>query len=118
MNVVRDLLDMPIVDADGRPIGRVDGVIAEYVAGRPLRLEAIELSGATLARRLSPRLVGFARALAGRLSPRRGRPCRFPLRSVRLARRRVELAKGTETGMALAWERWLRHAVVDRIPGG
>ena len=76
------------------------------------------LSGATLARRLSPRLVGFARALAGRLSPRRGRPCRFPLRSVRLARRRVELAKGTETGMALAWERWLRHALVDRIPGG
>lgn len=118
MNVVRDLLDMPIVDADGRAIGRVDGVIAVYAADRPLRLEAIELSGATLARRVSPRLVGLARALAGRLSPRRGRACRFPLRGVRLARRRVELVKGTETGMALAWERWLRRAVVDRIPGG
>ena len=118
MNIVRDLLDMPITDADGQPVGRVDGIIATYVAGRPLRLEAIELGGATLARRVHPRLARLARALSARLSPRHGRPCRFALEHVRVARRRVQLAKDTTAGSALGWERWLRRAVIERIPGG
>ncbi len=118
MKVVRDLLDMPITDAAGQPVGRVDGVVAVHVAGRPLRLEAIELGGATLARRLHPRLARLARALSARLSPRRGRPCRFALEHVRVARRRVRLTNDTPAGAALGWERWLRRAVVERIPGG
>ena len=39
MDVRRDLPDMPLVGGPAdEPMGRVDGVIASYTEGRPLRL--------------------------------------------------------------------------------
>ena len=48
MDIRRDLLDMPLIGADGEPMGRVDGVIASYTEGRPLRLAWVEIGGAKL----------------------------------------------------------------------
>ena len=50
MDVIRDVLDKPLADPENLPLGRVDGIVAIHVDGRPLRLEAIEigtLNGAT-----------------------------------------------------------------------
>jgi hypothetical protein len=117
MDIRRDLLDMPLIGADGEPMGRVDGVIASSVEGRPLRLVALELGAATLARRIHPRLAPWTRALARRFSPSRGRVCRIPLAAVRTFGKRLRLKHDQAAWPAQAWERWLRHRVVERIPG-
>ncbi|HEY7205186.1 MAG TPA: hypothetical protein VIA61_12855 [Methylomirabilota bacterium] len=117
MYVRRDLLDMPLVGADDEPMGRVDGVIASYVAGRRLRLVCVELGAATLARRIHPRAERWTRAVARRLSPSRGRACRIPLSAIRTFGKRLRLKDDQSAWSALAWERWLRHKVVGRIPG-
>lgn len=118
MDTVRDLLDMPVADARGNPVGRVDGIVAVHAEGRPLRLEAIELGGSTLARRIHPRLGRWIRALAARVSPTRGRVCRFSFGEIRIGRDGVRLKSGQAPGSALAWERWLRRSIIERIPGG
>jgi hypothetical protein len=117
MDIRRDLLDMPLIGADGEPMGRVDGVIASYTEGRPLRLAWVEIGGPTLARRIHPRLERWTRALARRFSPSRGRVCRIPLSAIRTFGKRLKLRDDKAAWPAQVWERWLRHKVVERIPG-
>lgn len=118
MDVRRDLLDMPLVGGEeDEPMGRVDGVIASYAEGRPLRLVYVELGGSTLAGRIHPRLERWIRVLARRFSPSRGRVCRVPLSTIRTFGKRLRLGDEQTVWPALAWERWLRHKVVERIPG-
>jgi hypothetical protein len=117
MDLVREVLDMPLVDADGRPIGRVDGIVASVSGGGPLRLEAVEMGATTLARRLHPRLARWARALARRASPGRGRVVRIPFAHIEISGQRLRVTQPLEWP-ALAWEHWLRRNVIERIPGG
>ncbi len=117
MDVVRDLLDMPLVDADGRPIGRVDGIVASVADGGQLHLEVVEIGATILARRLSPRLARWTRALARRASPVRGGVVRIPFRHLEISGRRLRVTHRLEWP-ALGWEHWLRRRVIERIPGG
>jgi len=117
MDVIRDILDKPLADASGLPVGRVDGIIAVDEPGRPLRLEAVEIGGATLARRVHPRLASWATAVARRFSPSRGRLHRIAMRKIQRIDRGLRLRDPKAAAPALGWERWIRRTIIERIPG-
>jgi hypothetical protein len=117
VNLVRDVLDNPILDARNERMGRVDGILAEVREGQPPRLVSIEVSGIALARRFHPKLGRWAVRLARRFSPTRGRPCRIPWSRIREIDRAIHVDAIGDTTTALAWERWLRRRVIGRIPG-
>ena len=54
MNVVRDVLDKPVFDRDGRPMGRVDGLTVAIEDGEPPRLVSVLVGPVALADRLTP----------------------------------------------------------------
>ena len=119
MDLVRDLLDMRLVDRHQRSIGRVDGVRLELRPGAPPRVAAIDVGLITAARRVHPRLGRRIHAFARRWSP-------VPLRSVRLSLRLlrdvgvdIELdVDASSDRRLLRLEKWLRRHVIARIPGG
>jgi hypothetical protein len=117
MRLVRDVLDMQIVDAEEAPLGRVDAIVAQWQPDAPPRVLWLEVSGPALARRLHPALGRWARRLARRLSPTRGRAWRIPWSDVGRIDMSVHLRRGARTARARPWERWLREHVVRRIPG-
>lgn len=117
MDIICDLLDMPLIDSRGEPVGRVDGVIAHYAAGQPLRVVAIEVSASTLARRIHPRLAQWMRALSRRFGPSRGCPCRIPLSQIDVLQKHVRVKNRRASALILVWERLIRDKIVRRIPG-
>jgi sporulation protein YlmC with PRC-barrel domain len=52
MDLVRDLLDQPVVDRNGRPMGRVDGIVLDLRADAPPRVVSIAIGPAVLGERL------------------------------------------------------------------
>jgi hypothetical protein len=117
VDLVRDLLDKKLLDRRDRPAGRVDGILAEWRPGEPLRLTHLEAGGVTLARRLSPRLGRWVRRLARRISPARGRAWRIPLSRVKEIGLAVRVSADARRTPVMAWERWLRRKVMSHIPG-
>ena len=61
MDVVRDVLDKPVFDRDGRPMGRVDGLTITIGDGEPPQLASILIGPIALADRIAP---AFARWMA------------------------------------------------------
>jgi sporulation protein YlmC with PRC-barrel domain len=110
------VLDNQLVDREGRPLGKVDGITAELREGAPPRLVHIETGVTTVARRLHPRLGRWARGLGRRWGVRRGRPFRIEWSKVKDVGINVEVDLRAEETEALAWEKWLRKNVVGRIP--
>jgi hypothetical protein len=49
VRLIHDVLDTQVVDARGRPTGKVDGIILELCEERPPRVIVIEIGGLTLA---------------------------------------------------------------------
>jgi len=119
MELVRDLLDAQLVDADERLLGRVDGVLLEVRADRPPRVLAVEVGMLTLVRRINPRLARWLRAAAIRWLPVSWRPVRIPLTAFRDVGIDIEIDVDEGTKMRLLrLERWLSRHVVQRLPGG
>jgi hypothetical protein len=58
VDLVRDVLDKQVFGPEDRPLGRVDGIVAELGEDGSPRLVAIELGGTTLAARLHELLLG------------------------------------------------------------
>src|SRR5256885_13988351 len=79
--LVRDVLDKQLVDRDGVPCGKVDGIVLELTGGGPPRVAALECGPTILARRIGQ---GPARLVAwlARIGPRRGEPYRIPWRRI------------------------------------
>jgi sporulation protein YlmC with PRC-barrel domain len=117
VDVIRDVLDKPLLDANGHPVGRVDGIVASWRPGEMPRLAYLEVSGTTLARRVHPRLGLVAGRLARRLSPGGGQAWRIPWSAVRSVATAIHLSVDGKASPALAWERWLADRVIGRIPG-
>ena len=69
MDLIRDVLDLPILDPDGVPLGRVDGIVAELDPDGRLRVRALEISGEARARRLHPVIGRWAERLLRRVRP-------------------------------------------------
>jgi hypothetical protein len=54
MDLVRDVLDKPVVDRHGREMGRVDGIVLERREGAPPTVVGLEIGPAVLGHRLHP----------------------------------------------------------------
>jgi hypothetical protein len=118
MDLVRDLLDVQLVDPSERMLGRVDGVLLELRPGRPPRVVAVEVGAATLARRIHPRVARWLRAFAVRWLPVRVGRVRLPPTLFRDVGVDIEVDVDDDTKRRLLRvENWLRH-IVHRLPGG
>jgi hypothetical protein len=115
--VVRDLLDKQLVDRDGEPFGRVDGIVMTYSADAPPRITHLELGAQTLARRL-PRPFRPALAwLARRLTPRGDTPVRIEASRILQLGRKIKIDIDGTRSAARETERWIRDHIIARIPG-
>ena len=68
LELVRDVLDTQIVDADETKMGRADGIVLAIDGDGPPRVDHLELGFAVLARRLHPRLEQWLQNLRERWS--------------------------------------------------
>ena len=117
--VIRDVLDMQIIDRDSERLGRVDGVVGELREGQPPRVVALELGFVPLARRLSLRLERWTERLHTRWSVRRSARYHIPWDKVtHVTMDHIQVELRAEESVAHDWERWLRRNVIGRLPGG
>ena len=115
--VVRDLLDKQLVDREGEPLGRVDGIIMAYGAACSASHHTLR-AGRADARTATAEAVSDAlAALARRLTPRGSEPYRIEVgRIVHLGRTIKIDIHGTRSA-ARETERWIRDHMIARIPG-
>jgi hypothetical protein len=113
----RDVLDKQLVDRRRRLMGKADGIVLELRDGAPPRVLAIEQGGATMGRRVGPRMERWLRALAQAFGITDGEPRRYPFTTIMDIDRDVRLDLDAEECGAWAWEGWLRDHVIARIPG-
>jgi sporulation protein YlmC with PRC-barrel domain len=116
MKLVADLLDKQLVDRDGHPCGKVDGIVLTVGHGPP-RVSAIEVGCVTLADRLGRRAGRGMRRLVSRLGDRIAGRYRIPWRRIRDVGPDVHVDLSAERADLLRAERWLRDRIVRRIPG-
>lgn len=117
MELVRDVLDKQVHDADDCKIGKVDGIVVVLRKGRAPRVIALELGMVTLAHRLHRRLGDWVARLERRMGITKSEPVRILFEHVVKTGIDVKVdIDGRRTG-ALKWEDWLRKNVIGRIPG-
>jgi hypothetical protein len=117
--LMRDVLDKQLLDRDGKPVGRVDGIILVLGSSTtPPRVTQIEAGITTLAKRVQPRLADWCRSIARKWGLRRGRSVRIAWAKIELIEKELKLDLTAERSELLVWERWLRDHVIRRIPGG
>jgi len=117
MHVIRDCLDKQVVDTHGAKIGRVDGIVMTWEAGRQPSLAYIELGSVTRAYRISARWGHFVERLQKRFDYAATGRSTISWRDVTPTGNDVTAAVDSAKTPALKWERWLRMNVIGRIPG-
>ena len=117
MNVIRDCLDKQVVDTHGAKLGRVDGIVMNWEAGRQPSLSYIELGSVTRAYRISKWWGRFVERLLERFEAAAAGRSRISWRDVTPTGNDVTAAVDAASTPALKWERWLRANVIGRIPG-
>lgn len=117
MDLVRDFLDKRLVDREGVPIGRIDGIVIELRGNRPPRVVAAEIGSVTLARRIHPALGRWVAKLSARFGKLTPNPYRIEWAKLHRQENDFRIAVDAEKFPPWAWERWLRDRVVCRIPG-
>ena len=116
IDLVRDVLDKQIVDAEETKMGRVDGIVLAVGDGQP-RIDHLELGFAVLARRLHPRIEGWLQRLRDRWSVRRSARQVIPWAKVSdLNVHYVQVDLKAWDTPAFDWERAARK-VVSKMPG-
>src|SRR6185503_12197860 len=96
MDLIRDVLDLPILDPDGVPLGRVDGIVAELDPDGRLRVRALEISGEARAQRL-----------LRRVRPVTAGPSRIPWSEIGTIGKSIRLRSRLAGEGTRGWERWL-----------
>lgn len=117
MDLIRDVLDSRLIDANMRPMGTVDGLIVELRDSAPPRVAMIECGFPVLARRIHPKLERVVRWLGRRFGLRRGRIMRIAWSKVVFNNIDTKVNVNAERTPALRWELALREHVVAHIPG-
>lgn len=118
MEIVRDVLDKQVVDCDGVKIGRVDGIVVEWVGDEAPRVVAIELGAVAIAERIGPRVARAVKWLAVRIGgPERAAPHRIAWRDVAEIGLDVKLRVRVGDTSVHEWQRWLYEHIVSHIPG-
>ena len=117
-DIVRDILDLQLVDRDGNKMGRVDGLVLKVDGDEQPRLDHFELGFAVLARRVHPLLERWLLALRNRWSVRRSARQIVPWsKVVDVTSDEIKIEVKAEETPAFDWERWLRDRIVKKIPG-
>lgn len=112
MQLGREVLDQQAIDAKGRQMGKIDGIVLE-LRGDQARVAAVVVGGTTLLWRVHAGLASWAeRRLGGE-----GAPTRIPWRQVVKIGIDVKLDVEAERTPAFRWERWVRDHVISRVPG-
>ena len=104
--LVRDVLDVQVLDREKRPMGKVDGIALELREGKPPRLAYLEVDAASAWRRLGERFGRWARRAQAKWG---GGPYRFAWSEVRELSIHVEVDVDAERTPAFALERRLRE---------
>jgi len=116
LKVVGDVLDKPVFDRSGRPIGRADGITMSIVDGQPPRLESVVLGPAALAERVSRRLGSWVATWERRLGFAGADPVALPFTRIEVKPLHLEAdVAAADTGLVALEQkiqRWLA-----RIPG-
>ena len=116
MHVVRDVLDKPVVDRNGREMGRADGIVLAVRDGQPPRLDAILIGPIALGCRLHPLVGRLVSALERRLGLGAGRPVRVEFGDIESIEHKVRIRLAIGETAAEAVEQRLRAWVV-KLPG-
>ncbi len=117
MKVIADVLDKELIDRNGEPIGRVDGLVMHVGERTQPRITHIAVGGPALWERLHPAFARLSRRLARMWGPKRTEQVRIPWSRVKTAGRDIKLdVEGKETG-AIDWEIWISRKIIKRIPG-
>ena len=111
------VLDQQVIDRNGIPMGRVDGIVLEVRAGSAPRVARIVVGGPTLLRRISPTLAQRAERWRTRWGPRERGGVEVPWSKVIKLGIDVKVDLEAEKTPATAWERWVRERIIGRIPG-
>jgi sporulation protein YlmC with PRC-barrel domain len=113
----RDVLDQQVVDREGTPMGRVDGIVLKIRPGKPPVIAGLVIGGPTPFRRISRALAGRVERWRRRWGPKERDGFEVPWRQVLKLGIDVKLDVEAERTPATAWERWVRDRIVSRIPG-
>jgi len=115
MRLILELLDAEVVDGNKVPLGKVDGIVLEVrERGRP-RVTAIQIGAPVLARRLHNPVRGLIEWFARKWD---ATTMTIPWQRVHEVGIDVEVHLEGDVPESRAWERWLAHNIVARIPGG
>lgn len=117
MDLVKTCLDKQLVDRNGRPMGRVDGIVLDITEGRRPQVAFIEVGAVTRWRRVHSGLGRLASAIARRVKVVQKDPYRIPWSKVVTTGTEVVANVKAEETPALSWELWLRKKIVMKIPG-
>ena len=113
LDLVRDVLDKQLLDAEDRPFGKVDGIVLELRDGEPPRVKALEVGAATRLARLPAPFARWARPLI-----RRAHATRIPRDSVITVAKDIKVDIDATKTSAWRIERWLAKRVFARLPWG
>lgn len=116
MNLVCDMLDQPVIDRNGEPMGRVDGIVLELGAGLPPRVLSIAVGPTVLGERLHPTIGRWVKAIEEGLGISQGRPVEISMREVSLVGNDVRVGVAISDTAALIVEQRLRQWI-ERLPG-
>jgi sporulation protein YlmC with PRC-barrel domain len=110
MLIGRDILDQQVVDAEGRPMGKVDGVVIDPDEAR---LAGLLIGGTTLLWRIHR---GLARWAEGKRRGE-GRITYVPWSKVLKVGVDIKVDVEAPRTPAFHWENWVREHLIGRIPG-
>ncbi|NKQ86833.1 hypothetical protein ELH72_35770 [Rhizobium ruizarguesonis] len=119
MNLVRDVLDKQVVDKEQHRIGKVDGIVLKLSDDEPPKVAFIEMGSLTLSRRIGLRPYRWMLWICTtRGTESTARAFRVPWSSVRNVGVDIEVDVDRRETPLERCQDWLRHHVINRIPGG
>jgi sporulation protein YlmC with PRC-barrel domain len=116
VDVVNRILDQPVVDRDGREMGRVDGILLEWRADAPPRLTSLLIGPSVLGSRLHPALGRWITWVEQRFGVSEGRPTQIPFSAIDRVRGTIMLAISVRDTAVNVVEERLRSWLL-KLPG-
>jgi sporulation protein YlmC with PRC-barrel domain len=118
LHLDRELLDRQIVDRHGRLVGNVDDVAFDLDGDGTPYLRSLLVGQVALGHRIGGRVGRALIRIADRLTDRPpARAQEVPFRLVVAVESAVVLSASVDELPDPPMERWLRHNLIDRIPG-
>src|SRR3954451_599549 len=116
MALVSDLLDQPVFDRNGRPMGRVDAIVLDVREDAPPRLVSIAIGPAGLGERLHRTVGRWIRGIEVACGVAEGRPVEIAIAAITIVNGNVHVdVVAGDTAAPVVEQRvrgWIR-----RLPG-